>query len=469
VRHTAWILAVLVAAPAAAQESQFGADVRREKEHVATSCGDFNPKGIATCGYALVTENPFHVALGNLAPMNGFAGGLAFAEHYTPSEAWRISWNADGVASGSGSWRAGAYVKLIHTPATSGVVVREPGARPAAPDAIAPREFTVIDLFAQATSLETINYFGLGQQSLEAGRSVFGEHQTVAGASVTVPLGGIRAIDWLRMSVTGGVAGRFIDVRSATLDQVPSIDQVYDESTAPGLSDQPAFVQFREAVRFRPSFAGGWLRLDYLAAAEQFRASQESASSFNRWTVDLRHEIPLYRNVASTGPRSHNGPNECTQSLSAPGCPPVQWSRNRQGSITLRLLVSAATASAGGSVPFYLQPTLGGSNINGEPLLASHQDYRFRGPYMLALQERLEHSIWGPFGILVMAEQGKVAVDRADLDFTGLASSATVGLTLRAGGFPMVTLSFSWGSEGHHVTGTMGSTLLGGSLRPSLY
>ena len=30
-------------------------------------------------------------------------------------------------------------------------------------------------------------------------------------------------------------------------------------------------------------------------------------------------------------------------------------------------------------VPFYFQPTLGGSDINGQRLLSGYDDYRFRG------------------------------------------------------------------------------------------
>jgi hypothetical protein len=468
-RHAvALFLVCVVAAPVLAQESQFVADLRREGEHLAESCGAFNPKGIGNCAYAVVTQSPFHVAFGNLAPQNGFAFGVAFAEHYTPNESWRLSWNADEVVASSGSWRGGAYMKIVHTPATAGVVVRPAGST-GAPAAITPREFAVVDLFAQAVSLKTLDYFGLGQQSVEAGRSVYGQHQTLVGASATYPLGGIRALGGLRMSLIGGITGRFVSIQSATVDQVPPIDQVYDDSTAPGLSDQPTFVEFREGIRFKPSVANGWLRFNYLVSAQQFTASSDAQSSFTRWTFDLQHEIPLYRRVSSTGPREFNGPNECAQALGSPGCPPVQWSRNRQGSIGFRLLVSAATTSGANRVPFYLQPTLGGSDLNGELLLASYEDYRFRGPYLIVMQERLEHSLWGPFGVFVLAEQGKVALHRADLDFSGLAASTTIGVTLRAGGFPMVNLSFSWGREGQHVIGSMNSTLLGGSPRPSLF
>ena len=48
--------------------------------------------------------------------------------------------------------------------------------------------------------------------------------------------------------------------------------------------------------------------------------------------------------------------------------------------------------------------------------------------------------------------------------------SFATGFTLRAGGFPQVFLLFAWGgSEGHHIIGSMNTSLLGGSSRPSLY
>jgi len=133
-------------------------------------------------------------------------------------------------------------------------------------------------------------------------------------------------------------------------------------------------------------------------------------------------------------------------------------------------LLSESLASAGSVVPFYFQRTLGGSDINGNPVLSSYQDYRFRGPNLLLLRESFEHSIWGPFGFTFMADQGKVALRRGDIDFQNFKHSFATGFTLRAGGFPQVFLLFAWGgSEGHHIIGSMNTSLLGGSSRPSLY
>jgi len=58
-------------------------------------------------------------------------------------------------------------------------------------------------------------------------------------------------------------------------------------------------------------------------------------------------------------------------------------------------VISESIASAGSVVPFYFQPTLGGSDVNGNTWLPSYNDYRFRAPNTLLLREAFEHSILG--------------------------------------------------------------------------
>ena len=101
--------------------------------------------------------------------------------------------------------------------------------------------------------------------------------------------------------------------------------------------------------------------------------------------------------------------------------------------------------------------------------MSSFQDYRFRAPNILLLHESFEHSIWGPLGFAFMADQGRVALTRGDIGFDHLKHSFATGLTLRAGGFPMVFLLFAWGGgEGTHTIANMNTSLLGGSSRPPL-
>jgi hypothetical protein len=227
-------------------------------------------------------------------------------------------------------------------------------------------------------------------------------------------------------------------------------------------------VQFGEGLRIKPTMFHR-LQLNYLGSFQQFAASTDSRHSYLRWTADLNHTFNLYGVTQSPAVSSDNrGPDECAPLKDR--CPPVSRSRNLNGSIGFRLLLSESFASSANSVPFYFQPTLGGSDLNGAMALPTYTDYRFRAPNVLLLHESFEHSIWGPFGFAFAADQGEVAVVRSDIAFDQLKQSFAAGLTLRAGGFPIVSLMFAWGgSEGHHNIFTMNSSLLGGSTRPSLF
>lgn len=121
-------------------------------------------------------------------------------------------------------------------------------------------------------------------------------------------------------------------------------------------------------------------------------------------------------------------------------------------------------------VPFYFQPTLGGADVNGNPSLGSYQDYRFRAPNILLLRESLDHSLYGPVGLTLMVDEGEAALTRGAVDFQHLRHSYAAGLNIRAGGLPAVQLLFAFGGrEGSHVIGSVNSSLLPGSPRPSLF
>jgi hypothetical protein len=456
---------------AAAQESALHADFRREGERVSEACGTFGFKTIPGCAYTLFTDHPLHIAVGNIAPQNGFGFGGAFVSHYTPNNNWRLSWDVDAVVSTNASWRAGGYLKIIHTPVkTIKVITPNPGSSSGTQtrkqkSKLAIKPYTVFNLYAQSISLNKLNFFGLGPSSTLAGKSVFGMTQTIVGGSAIKPLG-----SRLNISLLGEVDGRFVSIRGNHNETDPSIEQLYTEATAPGLTTQPAVVQLGEGVRIKPVLFDGHVELNYLGTFQQYFAPSDSHFSFLRWTVDLGHTFPLYGQTVSGAARDTNGPDECATAPGAERCPSVSVSRNLAGSIGVRLLLSESINSASSVVPFYYQPSLGGSDINGSPTLSSFQDYRFRGPNILLLRESFEHSIWGPFGFEFMADQGRVALTRGDLGFEHLKHSFSTGLTIRAGGFPQIFLLYAWGSgEGNHTIFNMNNTLLGGSYRPSLY
>jgi len=438
---------------ALAQESPLRGELRREGERFSDACAAFNFKSVPGCAYTLFTDHPLHIAAGSMPPQNGFGLGGAFVWSKNTRN-WRMSWDFDAVGAFSGSWRAGGYMKMVHTP------------HPAKPQIRATHPYTVFNFYGQTISLNKLNFFGLGNDTTLAGKSLLGMSERIVGASAIKPVFEWAAIRWLNLALLGEINGRFIDIRGKHGQSVPSIETLYTDATAPGLSSQPGFAQLGEGLRIKPAI--GNLQLNYVGKFQQFFAPSSSHNSFLRWTVDLDHTYSLYGSSQSgAASRETLGPDSCAPS--GEKCPEVSRTRNLNGSIGLRLLLSESLTSGTSVVPFYFQQTLGGQDINSALSLGSYQDYRFRAPNLLLLQESVEHSIWGPFGLKLMADQGRVALTRSDLGFSHLKHSFAGGLTLRAGGFPMVSLMFAWGGpEGHHNIVNMNTSLLGGSSRPAL-
>jgi hypothetical protein len=88
---------ITLAQPAPEHESALGAELRLEEGRFSNSCGKF---AIAGCLQTLFTDHPLHVAVGSIAPQNGFAAGLALVTHYDAKH-WYVKWDADAVGSSS--------------------------------------------------------------------------------------------------------------------------------------------------------------------------------------------------------------------------------------------------------------------------------------------------------------------------------------------------------------------------------
>jgi len=75
-----------------------------------------------------------------------------------------------------------------------------------------------------------------------------------------------------------------------------------------------------------------------------------------------------------------------------------------------------------------LQPTLGGSDANGDPTLRGYKDYQFRGPNALLFQVEYNHRFYKYLGGFVFYDAGKVALRRSDIDFSNLRQSYGFGV-----------------------------------------
>ena len=445
----------------AQNESRVQADLRREGAALK-SCSQISK--FADCGQTLVLGQPFHLAFGSLAPDNGMGFGLAFVEHKNFANEWRTNLSLDAVATMNGSWRVGGYLKAYKLPAGNSYHV-------------AP----LFHLYSQSISLNRVDYFGLGSSTTPLTHTTYGFSENVTGADMAFPISisGKSPI----IAILAELNGRFPSLRSGREHDIPSIEALFDETTAPGLTRQTAYFQPSEGIRLVPSLFGDRINLNYLLQFQQFIAPGNSAYSFRRLNLDFNHTIPLshlsksigkYYGSSTASTLSHNTPDYCggagREDQPMP-CPQVSLTRKLEGSINLRAFISESFAGKGSQVPFYMMPTIGGSNLNGTPFLASYPDYRFRGPNLLLFRGTIEHSLGKlPIGALLSADEAKIGLNRGDISIDHLRHSFGAGFTVHAGGLPVLSFVYAWGGgEGTHTTANVNPSLLGSSARPSLF
>ena len=444
-------------------------------------------KGVIGCGQTLLTGNPLHIVVGSLAPQNGVAGGLAFEDVYHPTYCaswldgtpapepgtrnychWSLNMNATGEASGKASWRAGVYVTATHISTRKPRPGRSGGSRGVCG---VPHSFstpsTSVGFYSESDSLNRLYFYGLGPSSRSTDRAGFGLTENVTGVNAVVPVTG----GWFRdcgITVLGEINGRFNSVRGTVGDTSPSIGTLYSEASAPGLTASPGYFQAGQGLRLIPPIpAKARLKLNYLVNFQEFVAPSATRYSFRRFTADLNHQFILYKKDGGKAPT----PPPALSGKVVPSYPPISTTRDKTGSITARMLIQESVANASHVVPFFLDPTIGGSDINGQSLLASYPDYRLRAPNLLLIHGAFEQSLGRfPVGLFVGLDEGKVGLARDDISFNHLRHSYSAGITIHAGGLPVVYVVFAWGgNEGHHIMGKVDTSLLGPGSRPSLF
>jgi hypothetical protein len=485
------IAPAVISAQSSDQNESFAANFHDDLVQEGVNLGDCrhgNLAGISGCAETLFTGTPFHIAVGSLAPQNGVGFGLAAAEFYHPTYCaswidftkppvpgtrnachWSLNFNAEGLATSNQSWRAGFYMSAVHlsTRQPQIHIPGQPGPKHPVRNFTGPS--TTINVYSESNSLNRIYFYGLGPDTTPAGRADFGLTENVTGANLILP---VRAwwIDPVAISVLGEVNGRFPSQRGSYGDTSPSIEQIYNDTSAPGLTAKSNYFQAGEGIRLDPVIPLKEvhlerLQLNYLTQFQQFVATANSDESFRRFNADLNHTLVLYtRDVGK--PEASRPPVP-----GAPNVPPISPTRDVTGSIVARLFIQESVANQGHVVPFFLQPTVGGSDLNGQAILSSYPDYRFRGPDLLWMHGAYQQSLGKlPVGLFLGVDEAKVGLRRDDISFNHLRHSYSAGLTLNAGGLPAVYLLFCWGGdEGNHTIANINTSLLGTSVRPSLF
>ena len=339
---------------------------------------DFGKDTFLSCATSTFRSRPFHFVAQSVVPGSGVGGGGYYGQDLKGGNGQkRLEFT--GVLSIRQFWFAeGKFT------------ARRPHSGSYHSD-----ENFALQLYARNKQMGDLPFYGLGPDTNVHNAVHFSERDTRAGALLASPLN-----SWL--SAAGTFEAIFPTVGNVSSTRVTSIGQVYDEATAPGLASQPTFLHFEALLRPHFAFASEHLQLNYRFRYGYFYDTDTGHYSFRRFVADFGHAIY---------PESEGG------------------IRRLDSVLNIRVRLAMSDAASTNAIPFYLQETIGGSDIDNQATLRSFRDFRFRGPNSFLVQTEYDRRIIGPVGILAFYDAGKVTNARSDLNFSNLHQGFGGGLS----------------------------------------
>jgi hypothetical protein len=364
---------------------------------MGASSGDERLRHAEDLGRVIFTGEGVHPVVGTIAPGNGLAAGAVLNHEWAAvKRPLRFSANAEGRVSINTSWLAGAVLNVVGSSASR------------------TNQHIHAVFEARHAQINQVGFFGLGSLSARdetrfalaaTTARVVVERPATHGFSALVQLEGLHA-----------APGPF------TGSGAPSIEQRFSDETAPGLAQATTYVVPGVGISWHypedETLTGYSTGLT--ATVRRYQEATGAAYSFTRTDVVWTHQL--------------------TPDTAAD-----------LGTLSASLRLSASAAQHGDRVPFYLQPTLGGSDINSGAGLRGYRDYRFRAPDTLLAQFEYAHGIRNaPLGLFAFADVGTVGRQLSDLDHD-VKHSFGAGLTFSLGGVVFGRLYYAWSPEGSRL------------------
>jgi hypothetical protein len=256
-----------------------------------------------------------------------------------------------------------------------------------------------------------VAFYGLGNDTLPAGRSAFGlQRGRVEGSAV------LHSIDALRVRFDGGLDHYRQQPGTGT---AASIEQVYSPASAPllGSGDQSyARGEVSATLLWMQSPAYSRTGGSYRFAYEEFNPLNRSGGTFGFARTELIQHVPIMRE---------------TWVLSL---------RSRLESVLRKSDV----------VPYYLMPYLGSGDT-----LRAYPTMRFRDRHTLLLTSEIR---WFPnrlgLDMAVFFDAGKVAPRRSELTFESMKTDYGVGVRFHTPAATALRVDVARGSEGTRLVFT---------------
>jgi hypothetical protein len=437
---TFWMIACLMK-NAAAQTIGVSCPKFFDDRHQAISCVE-----------ALFSQDKYHFTLASLPPSNGFGPGLVLTKRIrgtvgAPAREYALDLSVTGAATTNSSWFAGGDLQwlppLPYKPDSSVAGGLRLGK-------LRSTERAGLHISAMHRTVRTLYFFGIGSRS-PATRHVFAQDDTSVDALARMPL-----TRWL--TVTGES-----EVRGTTLPSISdptAVSTTLPATLTPGIAVQPSFLH--NAVGASTNFS---LRaskpLEELPRQDDphyqnlMLFSLKNSFAFH-WQQPADGSPFAYRQFIYDGDQTMMFHRILRNFFDAKRHPVIRYlcQGNKRtdecdfGQFDVKTRLVLTETSGANQVPFYLLPTLGGTDIDSRVTLRGYDNYRFRAPDLALVQFEYGIPVYDPIGFFVFYDAGTVGNSISELSLAQFRQDAGPGLFVRLRGHMVAQTFYAFGA-GH--------------------
>ena len=269
-------------------------------------------------------------------------------------------------------------------------------------------EKTFFDLCSVHHNYPGINYYGPGPDSKKSGRTDFRLEDTAIDGAI-----GVRPRPHLELGVSGGYL--FVNVGPGTDSRFASAEQVFTPAQAPGIDRQSNFVRYGAfaMIDYRDRPGGPRHGGSYLAQFDRYVDQSLAIHSFERFQVDLQQYVPFF---------------------------------NERRVIALHGKTVLTNADGSNTVPFYLQPVLGGSDD-----LRGFRAFRFYDNNLMEINSEYRWEVFSGLDMALFVDAGKVFPRRSEWNFHRLETAGGVGWRFNVGNNVFLRIDLGLSREGPMV------------------
>ena len=270
------------------------------------------------------------------------------------------------------------------------------------------RQRLFVDLYSVHRNFPGVNYYGPGPDSRKTGRSNFRLEDTAyaltAGAKPVRHLSVGGTLGYLQVNVGPGTDPRFV-----------STEKIFAPASTPGIDRQSDFLRngLFAQYDYRDNPGGPRKGGNYLFRYTWNSDRALDLHSFRRMDLEVQQYIPFY---------------------------------NLRRVIALRGKSILTYAGSGQRVPFYLQPTLGGSED-----LRGFRPFRFYDDNLVALNAEYRWESFSGLDMALFADGGKVFPRRAQWNLKDLEADAGFGFRFNVRNSVFMRIDVGFSHEGFQL------------------